>query len=114
MTCKDCLHCKVCATSNYDTLGAPCKEYADKSAWVHLPCKAGDAAYLVNRHIYKNTHDWYIDKITIGTLYIEPVGAGEVSCYIEADHGVDGGYLGTTAFLAREEAEKALEERRAE
>lgn len=112
MTCKDCLHCKVCATSNYDPLGAPCKAYADKSEWVHLPCKVGDTAYLVTRR-YTEPHEWYMNEIAIGFVGIEHSADGN-ECYIETDLGFIGGYLGGTAFLTREEAEKALEERRAE
>lgn len=46
MTCKDCLYFKACyemATANgaeeFNTLFAnKCKDFTDRSEWVHLPC----------------------------------------------------------------------------
>lgn len=47
MNCRDCMHFKACyemATANgaeeFNTLFAKkCEDFADRSEWVHLPCK---------------------------------------------------------------------------
>lgn len=108
MTCKDCLHCDICDCIG---IGFPCADFQDKSEWVHLPCKVGDTAYLVHRYRYPGLHDWRMKEIIIGAVDIEHSTDGN-ECYIEADGGFYGGYLGATAFLTKAEAEKALEERK--
>ena len=42
MTCKECLHYKMC---DYGKIGRICTDFSDNSEWVHLPCKAGDVVY---------------------------------------------------------------------
>lgn len=44
MTCKDCLHYKMC---DYGKIGNICADFADKSEWVHLPCKVGDRVFSI-------------------------------------------------------------------
>ena len=42
MTCRDCLHyerCKKLGIFNVETLSV-CKDFTDRSEWVHLPCVA--------------------------------------------------------------------------
>lgn len=109
MTCRDCLHYDMCDCIN---IALPCADFQDKSEWVHLPCKAGDTAYIVKTSQYKEPYEWYMEKITIGVVAVEHGTTGDDACYIEDDYGFSGGYLGATAFLTKEEAEKALEERR--
>lgn len=64
MTCKDCLHNEVCeAYSPRDTWATQhcaedCVCFADRSEWVHLPCKVGDKAYFLCRN--QETYEWYI------------------------------------------------------
>ncbi len=47
MTCKNCLHyerCKKLGIFNVETLSV-CEDFADRSEWVHSPCKAGDSIF---------------------------------------------------------------------
>ena len=62
MICKDCIHWKACRNTAYEYAGEDaasaydedscckhfaeiCENFADKSEWVHLPCKVGDVIY---------------------------------------------------------------------
>lgn len=40
-TCKDCLHNEMCYAAHFDN-GPTCCDFADRSEWVQLPCKAED------------------------------------------------------------------------
>lgn len=43
-TCKDCLHFDVCLLgAGVNGATGTCPNYKDKSEWVNLPCKEGDA-----------------------------------------------------------------------
>ena len=104
MTCKDCVHYELCDCEGSDlpmndSVERICPFFKDKSRFVELPCKPGDTAYLVGYGL--------VEEITIGIVDMEHSGSEEDICYIEAAGGFHGGYLGETAFLTREEAEKA-------
>lgn len=108
MTCKDCVHYAICKdefpiyVSDHEddvSMEKECEYYKDKSRFIELPCKTGDTAYLVCYGL--------VEEITIGIVDMEHSGSEEDICYIEAAGGFHGGYLGETAFLTREEAEKA-------
>lgn len=98
MTCKDCLHCEAC-TDMLENLGYTvdgdgcdadkrCKCFADRSEWVHLPCKVGDKVYQTDGiRIYEST----IHMI-----------------YCTENISFDERAIGKSIFLTREEAEKAL------
>ena len=109
-TCKDCLHYEACKDYGVDDvckeLGV-CKQFTDRSEWVHLPCKAGDTVYCIdfaedigidNGIVYAFSHtdnqDWFSARYESGLRYDHPSRV-----------------LGKTVFLTREEAEKALKER---
>lgn len=53
-SCKDCLHNEVCeAYSPRDTWATQhcaeeCACFADRSEWVHFPCRVGDMVYTYN------------------------------------------------------------------
>ena len=111
MTCKDCLHYGVC--NCIGNIALPCADFQDKSEWVHLPCKVGDTAYILGRNLLKGANAWYIEKITIAVVDMERSALG-TDCCIQAECELIGGYLGATVFLTKEEAEKALAERRKE
>ena len=106
--CKDCLHYEACKAKAlliterqekqkddliyYDYIlsgGADekCHSFADRSEWVHLPCKPGDRI-------------WYIRNGRVAFRLVSKSGIYSIAT---------GGKLGKTAFLTREEAEKALE-----
>ena len=89
MTCKDCLHCEVCYYHDFEE----CEWFKDKSEWVHLPCKVGDIVYQVDsERIYEST----VRNIIYDTDGI----------------AFDERAIGKSVFLTREEAVKALEERK--
>ena len=116
-SCKDCLHYEVC---NYhiceetDMTVAECTHFTDRSEWVHLPCKVGDIIYKL---WYKPCH--------LGETYPDSYGCD--GCYDECDIKkviteykvpslrfiIDELMNGSCVYyLTREEAEKALEEKK--
>lgn len=86
---------------------------AELAQSVKLPCKVGDTAYILGRNLLKGANAWYMEKITIAVVDMERSALG-TDCYIQAECELIGGYLGATVFLTKEEAEKALAERRRE
>lgn len=104
MTCKDCVHYKVCLYEGYelfdyngsalmnDFVERMCRYFKDKSRFVKLPCKVGDTVYQVDsERIYEST----VKRIIYDTDGI----------------AFDERAIGKSVFLTREQAEKALEER---
>lgn len=50
MTCKDCIHSKVCEFFSYritSNAEQKCKHFKDLSRFVELPCKLGDFVYFI-------------------------------------------------------------------
>ena len=110
MTCKDCLHCEVCESyskrESFATLhcAEECPSFTDKSDWIHLSCKVGDTVYCFEPCFdtdhcpkLKVVEKEIIELKTIATVF---------------GLNFDINNIGRTVFLTREEAEKALEERR--
>lgn len=127
MTCKDCIHyeaCKTtasyfgCSTNNSHTFATyelrqeiekDCADFKDKSRFIELPCKVGDML-----------HDVY-DAITNGVGGIKELKVPEIHINLDRRNRpwiVISGYyfafedFGKTVFLTKEEAEKALAERK--
>lgn len=112
MICKDCLHYKVCCDNDltYDdyvlikSTDGKCLNFTDRSEWVHLPCKLGDAVYTYESGQVK---EW---KIT----FCGKNSRNEYK-FISCDDGFKNLFefwnydLGKTVFLTRKKAEKALE-----
>ena len=82
--------------------GKECSAFEDKSEWAHLPCKVGDKIY------FKDDLDDQIKERRVD-LIIKEVCTTHRN---EIDYGFDFSKFGKTVFLTREEAEKALAERR--
>ena len=101
MTCKDCLHYSVCQYRRGREMlptGNQCKDFTDRSEWVHLPCMVGDKVYEIEGiRIYESTCREIVISST-DTLYCT-----ENVAFVERA-------IGDSIFLTREEAEKALEE----
>ena len=121
MTCKDCIHWKACRNTAYEYTGEDaasaydedscckqfaeiCENFADKSEWVHLPCKVGDVIYCFapcfdadHRPRLKVVEREIIRLKTTLTV------SGLIS---DIDN------IGKTVFLTREEAEKVLKDMR--
>ena len=104
MNCKDCLFYDFCNDYNEypdyvqhceQTTGTEfkCSHFKDKSLFVELPCKVGDTVYQVDsERIYEST----VKRIIYDTDGI----------------AFDERAIGKSVFLTREEAEKALNERK--
>lgn len=105
MTCKDCLHyeaCKKLGIFNIKTLSV-CEDFDARSEWVHLPCNVGKTAYFIcNNKIIETA----VEKIVIkkNGIYLK------LSC--NAMYETSCKSIGKTVFFDREEAEKALEEKK--
>lgn len=112
MNCKDCLHFEVCASISkrqslatlYYAEECPC--FKDNSEWVHLPCEVGDTIYF----------DTYRRGENIG---VQPHKVAKVGVIVSTERQfgsvgteIPDWQFGKTVFLTREEAEKALAERR--
>ena len=69
MNCKDCLHYSVCQYRRGHEMfptGYPCSTFADRSEWVHLPCKVGDIVYYFDGAYYlKNKNNWEVKPIKV-------------------------------------------------
>ena len=102
VTCKDCIHVKVCKIS--DTLGEAqsnaecCPHFADRSRFVELPCKRGELVYFIKaRRVMADI----VSKFTIDKHGV----------MLQRVNGYNLGYtdqLGKKIFLTEEEAEQAL------
>lgn len=105
-TCKDCLHYEACKDYGVDEVCeelSVCKQFADRSEWVHLPCKVGDEIYNIeDMQHFPGTYD--DDHIMAFVVNDDGLGF-ETDNY----HFRPITEIGETVFLTREEAEKALE-----
>lgn len=109
-SCKDCLHYKVCqyhideetTMTTYE-----CDNFADSSEWVNLPCKVGDTAY----ELFIHHRPPFIKESTIEKIIVKPEGL-RIKLSRNTMYETSISSLGKTIFLTREEAEKALEERK--
>ncbi len=102
-TCKYCIHYARCVEI-YEASGfffdyekSCCKQFSDRSEWVHLPCNVGDTVY----HVYP--------KKGIQTNTVRQIQIGSCGMNIFDFNGFfEPSVFGKTVFLTREEAEKAL------
>ena len=106
MTCKYCLHydrCKKLGICNIETLSI-CEDFADRSEWVHLPCKVGDTIYFetYRRGESIGVQPHKVAKINVVVTIERPFGS------VGAE--IPDWQFGKYVFLTREEAEKALKE----
>ena len=117
--CKDCIHQTACFDwcRGFGEEAELCEHFSDKAEWVHLPCKAGDTIFLPWEWNRENG----IARITVLRVVLT-----EDESYIETDFDSDDyDYFmkyncglfwfedfGKIVFAIKEEAEKALAERR--
>lgn len=125
MNCRDCLHyerCKKLGIFNVETLSV-CEDFADRSEWVHLPCYIGDTVYITYDGDYGEYKITEMNIDSLGKLKVtaecsihgyERIGlCPEMFCgqpFCSARLSAD--EFEKTAFSTREEAEKALEEKK--
>lgn len=115
MTCKDCMHNKVCIV--YVQIGDDgniCPHFADKAQYIKLPCKVGDTVYTnfsVAGDYLRAKDKPYVCKIVfIGINASDDFDGGFIN--IKFKNGRMWQFIfsdiGKTVFLTHEEAEKAL------
>ena len=106
MICENCLYNKNCQFllkyKNGEVEG--CTAFEDKSDWIHLPVKVGDRVYCFAPCFDKDHHP----KLKVVEKEIIELKATLTVSGLISD--IDN--IGKTVFLTREEAEKALDERR--
>ena len=132
MTCKDCIHYDVCGgytlsdldsdvfhyarecrTDEIPDIEERCNGFKDKSRFVELPCNVGDTVYYIEGAYYKSKRQT-----------VTPIKATEMSWKCDGS-GRDLGFaliangtrykfssIGKTVFLTRDDAERALAERK--
>lgn len=119
MNCRDCIHFKACdemaranGVEEFNTMYAEkCEDFSDRSLWAKLPCKAGDVVYVI--------YDGYVTCADVVAFYIDKYG-GMFDLLITTKEEyaagfkkvIDKSYTFSDIFLSREEAERALVERR--
>lgn len=117
MTCKECLHYKLCKVFNlnipdeYRGIEQQCETFSDRSEWVHLPCKVGDKLFLLLETIYcehKIVESKCVRIVDNGkgfyySVYINCPEIGNSLEFYACDFGKE-------VFFTREEAKKALKE----
>ena len=120
MTCKDCIHYKVCCQKHlhvvtgmdfvyrykYNHIERVCKDFKDRSRFVELPYKLGDSIYEPKRHQiteYQIVRIVFYDfglrmelRLMKGLLFRVEIKQEDI---------------GKVVFLTREAAEQALKER---
>lgn len=102
--CSNCLSEKVCRYNDGHNLYCKndyvCPHFTDRSKWVHLPCNVGDKVYEADGiRIYEST----IRELEISSTN---------TVYCTENVAFDDRAIGNSIFLTREEAEKALEEKK--
>ena len=120
MFCEKCIHYEVCdlnrrmrGNNNPLMYDKECRLFKDKSLYIELPCKVGDTVYTV---VFRSKfiHSAKVVGFHLGKF---PTLRGHARkeylvCYTDyCLRHIDIAQIGKTVFLAREEAEKALEER---
>lgn len=122
MNCRDCLHYEVCESiSKRESLATlywaeQCPCFKDKSRFAEVPCKRGDALFVLTSDSLTGIEETKCRNIKIVNLQ-DGVFAKVIAPCICDDWG--GAYrefyiddFGKTIFLTRKDAEKALEERK--
>lgn len=102
-SCKDCLHYEVCLNMlrTFDEK-ILCSKFIDRSEWVHLPCKVNSTVYIASE--YRGVIESKVRKIFLGLNGAEMIRTQH--------YDIPFSNWGKTTFLTREQADKALEERR--
>ena len=108
--CKDCIHYVVCDRCPQND----CEVYAPKSRFIELPCAVGDTVYWVTKLCDENgRQESAIHEGTIISFSLQNDGLWFYCRYkygLTFWHKIE--YFGKTVFLTKEEAEKALNERK--
>lgn len=109
MTCKKCLHYERCYSiytqDMLDMTNGECVYFADRSEWVHLPCKVEQQLWFVENGKVKCS--------TVDRIVYEELSTDDIFTRIDGyGFSVFFDDVGKIVFLTREEAEKALVEKK--
>lgn len=119
MICENCIHYNACKgtymnVSEYKSITDfdsehyadiyHCPDFADKSEWVHLPCKVGDIVYCFEPCFGTDHHP----KLKV--VEKEIVELKTIATVFGLNFDINS--IGETVFLTREEAEEALKKQR--
>lgn len=106
-SCKDCIHCEACKNL-YETHGDMlsgdsyiCAYFKDRSKFIELPCKVGEAVYFIKKSkiIKDSVRDIQYDSAWKGFSFHTLVDT-----WYESD-------IGKKIYFTKEQAEQALKER---
>ena len=117
MTCRDCLHYGVCYTQEtcndieQQLKYFGCEDFTARSEWVHLLCNVGTVVYIPEIEVDKIERK-VVTKIYRTTVDEYSVNARYIMYHTKKGYNFTDSMLGKTVFLTREEAEKALEEKK--
>lgn len=109
-TCKDCLHYETCKDYGVDEVCeelSVCKQFTDRSKWVHLPCK-----FLLKVYVLPTIHNQLADITEMKCIGFSLSASMYKANLIDDKNKLYQPYFGEfgkTVFLTREEAEKASE-----
>ena len=116
-SCKDCMHEEVCSifSSDLNEDGAEkCVGFKDRNRFVELPCKVGDTMYILTNDSPTGIEESQVKKIELIKMQSKTKIRLTVPCVYDdwgsAQWEIGVNDFGKTAFLTREEAEKALKE----
>ena len=114
-TCNDCLHAEICP---WDCDGVVCEHFKDKSKLIELPCKVGDTVYsfcdtfgVILPYFVETLNISYYEKnLNYYTYEANCTNAEENELLDSIDFDIED--IGESVFLTKEEAEKAIIERK--
>ena len=119
MTCKNCFNYENCKRLEkllhrniacLEEADIDCEDFEDRSAWVKLPCKVGDILYEPTDRDTISEYEVTAVRVELFSTFVEwRISEGIVWRYV---HGINSNEIGKTVFLTREEAERALKERK--
>ena len=113
MTCKECIHDGVCWTQKEILDERECEQEREccepKSRFVELPCEVGQTVYQV---LGFSIHEYKITQIRFDDLMMWFYCENEEYAVECRNFLFDITRIGRTVLLSREEAEKALAERK--
>ena len=115
MTCKECLYYEACEHYNNgdaselseNAVETKCPIFKDKSRYIEIPCKKGDKMYCDGKHFADHCAGEVMSfPVDIILTEVCSTHRGEIDMVFDFER------FGKDVFLTREEAEKALAERR--
>ena len=118
MTCKECIHENLCvikacpdAFENTKWEKEPCDHFKPKSRFIELPCEVGQVVWVVEHSNWQHT-EWKVTEAKVSMLQQKADKSWKIRISIRSSvYDVTLDEIGKTVFLAKEEAEKALQEK---